>query len=217
MLYAHVTGGTVEQVGALPSIWFDGTRWWNIAGGAIDPADIGWLPVTVEPRPDDTATTTWDRNEPAIVAGLPVIGWTERDKTPDELQAEADAAAARARYETHEGILDATAALMESAHEDGAAWVAPEGAHNAYPLGRTVTHGGKTWENITPANVWEPGVSGWREVVAEGYPAWVAPTGSHDAYNIGDRVSFEGQNYESVINGNTWSPTEYPAGWTLLP
>ena len=100
--------------------------------------------------------------------------------------------------------------------EDGDPWVAPTGAHNAYPLGRTVTHNGKTWENITPANVWEPGVSGWREVVSEGYPAWVAPTGEHDAYNIGDRVSFEGSNYESDIDGNPWSPTEHPAGWTDL-
>lgn len=116
-----------------------------------------------------------------------------------------------------EPFIEAQAALMEDAHEDGAAWVAPEGAHNAYPLGRTVTHNGKTWENITPANVWEPGVSGWREQVAEGYPEWVRPTGSHDAYNIGDRVSFEGQNYESTIDGNTWSPTEYPEGWTLIP
>ena len=96
-------------------------------------------------------------------------------------------------------------------------WVQPTGAHDAYPLGRTVTHNGKTWENITPANVWEPGVSGWREQVSEGYPEWVRPTGAHDAYNIGDRVTFNGSNYESAINGNTWSPTEYPAGWKVIP
>ena len=145
--------------------------------------------------------------------------YTEAENAAADAAAQAaeDAAAARARGETHEAILDATAALMESAHEDGAAWVQPLGAHNAYPLGRTVTHNGKTWENITPANVWEPGVSGWREVVSEGYPAWVQPTGEHDAYNIGDRVTFEGQNYESTIDGNVWSPAEHPAGWTLIP
>ena len=79
-----------------------------------------------------------------------------------------------------------------------------------------LAHNGKTWENITPANVQEPGVSGWREVVSEGYPAWVQPTGVHDTYDQGDRVSFEGQNYESTIGGNAWSPTAYPAGWTLV-
>ena len=132
-------------------------------------------------------------------------------------QAQADAEAARVRYETHEAILDATAALMADAHTDGQPWVQPTGAHDAYALGITVTHGGKTWENITPANVWEPGVSGWREQVAEGYPAWVQPTGGHDAYNTGDRVSFEGANYESKIDANVWSPTGYPAGWALIP
>lgn len=57
--------------------------------------------------------------------------------------------------------------------QDGDPWVQPTGAHDAYSLGITVTHGGKTWESLTPTNVWEPGVSGWREQVAEGYPAWV--------------------------------------------
>ncbi|MEF2554597.1 hypothetical protein VQ042_25485 [Aurantimonas sp. A2-1-M11] len=66
-------------------------------------------------------------------------------------------------------------------------------------------------------NVWAPGVSGWREVVAEGYPAWVQPSGAHDAYQIGDRVSFEGANYESVINANVWSPAGYPAGGRRSP
>lgn len=26
-----------------------------------------------------------------------------------------------------------------------------------------------------------------------------------------------GSNYESTIDANTWSPTEYLAGWTLIP
>ena len=64
--------------------------------------------------------------------------------------------------------------------------------------------------------MWGPGVSGWREVVAEGYPAWVQPTGGHDTYSIGDRVTFEGSDYESTIDGNIWSPTAYPQGWLKL-
>ena len=100
--------------------------------------------------------------------------------------------------------------------QDGDPWVQPTGAYDSYPLGITVTHGGKTWESLTPANVWEPGVSGWREQVAEGYPAWVQPTGAHDAYNKGDRVSFNGQDYESLIDGNTYSPSDYPAGWKTI-
>lgn len=216
-MHALIRNGQIVETRYLRETWWDGTRWWDFSDTGHDPADHGWLPLVYADRPADTPTTTWERDEPRLVDGVPTVGWVERDKTAEELQAEADAAAAQARAQTHEGILDATAALMEDAHEDGAPWVQPQGAHNAYPLGRTVTHNGKTWENITPANVWEPGVSGWREIVSEGYPAWVRPTGAHDAYNIGDRVSFEGQNYESTIDGNTWSPTEHPAGWTLIP
>lgn len=215
-MHALIRDGQIVETAYLRDTWHDGTRWWWVADPATR-AEAGWVEIVEQPRPADTATTTWDRDEPRLIDGVPTVGWVERDKTAEELQAEADARAAQARYETHEAILDATAALMEDAHEDGQPWVQPLGAHNAYPLGVTVTHGGKTWENLTHANVWEPGASGWHEVVAEGYPAWVAPTGSHDAYNIGDRVSFNGSNYESTIAGNTWSPTEYPAGWQQIP
>lgn len=169
----------------------------------------------VEFRDDATRTVTTYDETGAVTSTRP---YTEDENTAvdAELAARAEAEQQQARYEEHEAILDATAALMQQAHTDGEEWTQPIGAHDAYPLGATVTHGDKTWENITPANVWEPGVSGWREQVAEGYPAWVQPTGGHDAYNTGDRVSFEGTNYESRIDGNTWSPADYPAGWRVL-
>src|SRR5699024_621940 len=50
---------------------------------------------------------------------------------------------------------------------DGDEWVQPTDATNAYPKDWTVTHDGKTWVSLTPANVWQPGVSGWREIVDE--------------------------------------------------
>ena len=100
---------------------------------------------------------------------------------------------------------------------DGDEWVQPTDATNAYPKDWTVTHDGKTWVSLTPANVWEPGVSGWREVVEEGAtPEWVQPTGAHDAYQTGDHVMFEGAEYVSLIDGNTWSPTSYPQGWEKI-
>ena len=100
----------------------------------------------------------------------------------------------------------------------GEAWKAPTGAHDAYRQGAIVEHNGKLWESLTPANVWEPGVSGWREKVEEGAgPAeWVQPTGAHDSYKKGDRVRFKGKNYESLMGGNVWSPAAYPAGWKEL-
>ena len=219
-LYAHAADGTIDHVGALPALWLGPTRWHDWRGDpatwATQPSDWGWLPVVEAPRPADTAETTSDPAPVALVDGVPTQQWTVRPWTAEELTAREQADAERARYETHEAILDATAALMADAHTDGQPWVQPTGAHDAYPRGITVTHEGKTWENLTPANVWQPGVSGWRELVAEGYPAWVQPSGAHDAYKTGDRVSFEGSDYESTIAGNTWSPTAYPQGWRKL-
>lgn len=99
--------------------------------------------------------------------------------------------------------------------EHGQAWVQPTGAHDAYPAGWTVTRDGKKWISLIDGNVWEPGVSGWREETAEGGtpPEWVAPTGAHDAYNTGDRVTFDGAVYESTMDANVYPPTDYPAGW----
>ena len=108
--------------------------------------------------------------------------------------------------------------LAASGQVDGDEWVQPTDATNAYPKDWTVTHDGKTWVSLTPANVWEPGVSGWREVVEEGSgaPEWVQPTGAHDAYQTGDHVMFEDAEYVSLIDGNTWSPTAYPQGWEKI-
>ena len=101
---------------------------------------------------------------------------------------------------------------------DGDVWRQPTSAVDAYPKDWTVQHNDKTWVSLIAANVWEPGVSAWREVVEEGSgaPEWVQPTGSHDAYQTGDTVTFEGAEYTSLIDGNTWSPTDYPQGWEKI-
>ena len=44
-------------------------------------------------------------------------------------------------------------------------WVQPTGAHDAYAKGDKVTHSSKKWISDIDANVWEPGVYGWTEVV----------------------------------------------------
>lgn len=103
--------------------------------------------------------------------------------------------------------------------EDGDTWTQPTGAHDAYREGAIVSHQGKTWVSTTPANVWEPGVSGWH--VAGGdeegtAPEWVQPTGGHDTYGLGAQVTFEGQVWESTIPNNSWSPRDYPNGWKLI-
>ena len=113
---------------------------------------------------------------------------------------------------TREPILQ-TGYLVALGRADGEPYVPPTGAHDAYPLGWKVTHDGKTWVSLTAANVWVPGVSGWREVVEEGgVPMWVQPTGAHDAYALGSVVTHNGSTWTSTVNANTWEPGVY--GWT---
>ena len=85
MIYALTTDNTITQVGALPELWYDGTRWhdWRTDTPATNPADYGWLPVTDTPRPDDTTTTTHDRAV-ELVAGVPTVTWTPRPWTATE-------------------------------------------------------------------------------------------------------------------------------------
>lgn len=94
------------------------------------------------------------------------------------------------------------------------AWTQPTGAHDAYPEFYVVTHNEKTWECLTPACVWEPGVSGWREIVEDGGPpaSWIQPTGVHDAYPAGAIVSHNEFIWVSDLDGNVWEPGVY--GWT---
>lgn len=44
-------------------------------------------------------------------------------------------------------------------------WVQPTGAHDAYMTGDKVSHNEKHWISDYDANIWEPGVYGWTEVI----------------------------------------------------
>ena len=102
---------------------------------------------------------------------------------------------------------------VTEAPEPGAPWEQPTGAHNAYMVGDVQTHNGKTWESTVDNNVWEPGVSGWREKPEDGgVPEYVQPTGQHDAYNTGELVTFESDVYKALQDGLVWSPADYPQG-----
>ena len=46
--------------------------------------------------------------------------------------------------------------------EEWPEWVQPAGAHDAYNAGDKVTHKGIKYISDVDANVWEPGVYGWR-------------------------------------------------------
>jgi hypothetical protein len=70
--------------------------------------------VVEEPRPDDTAEGTWDRNPPALVAGVPTVTWTARPWTAEELAAQAAQAAREADLAAAHAIL---ATIQANIHE----------------------------------------------------------------------------------------------------
>ena len=53
----------------------------------------------------------------------------------------------------------------EAPSEEYPEWVQPTGAHDAYAQGAKVSHNGKKWTSDISANVYEPGVYGWTEVI----------------------------------------------------
>lgn len=147
--------------------------------------------------------------------------------TDEELYAVIEGAKSELGHrQTIQLVNDQVAEVLRTARASGAIdtpaqdaeWVQPTGAHDAYLKGDEVEHDDKLWVSTVDYNVWEPGVSGWREQSSEdGTPAeWVQPTGTHDAYHTGDRVTFGGEVWESVIDNNTWSPTDYPQGWERI-
>ena len=110
-----------------------------------------------------------------------------------------------------------TQALTAAGRVDGGEWAQPTGAHDAYPLDWTVTHGGKTWVSRLMSNVWEPGVTGWDEVVVEGeYPEWVQPLGAHDAYPEGAIVRHNGALWRNDHTSNVWEPGTPGSQWTQI-
>ena len=61
---------------------------------------------------------------------------------------------------------DATPALwVIISVEEWPEWIQPTGAHDAYDKDAKVSHNGKHWKSTMDANVYEPGVYGWEEVI----------------------------------------------------
>ena len=202
----------VETVSRQPRLSLG--RWWNLRDDAVLEEwfeETGYKEVVQARRPLDTPTSTFDLKV-ELSNGVPVQQWVEREFTPQELELKEQLAQEQQKSEASAAITEAYIHLNQQAHEDGQNWVQPTGVHDAYTKGITVKHDGKTWESMIFANVWAPGVSGWREVVSGGgVAAWVQPTGAHDAYQTGDRVTHNNKTWVSTRANNVWEPGVF--GW----
>ena len=225
MIYALAQGATISQVGALPKLWWDGTRWhdWRGDTPATDPALSGWLPVTDAARPADTDTTTHDYSV-ELIAGQPVVTWTPRPWTAAEL-------ASRAEQDARLDNLAERVARIE-AH----LWPAPPDPtgpddptvtdwQGVWPDGGLLRDGGTVWRNIsgvpltTPPSGFPGTPSQWGHlfVVAlapdpepEPVPT-VAAWSATARYEVGSRCTRGGRLYEcKVAHGaayaGTWGP-----------
>lgn len=130
------------------------------------------------------------------------------------IETEQDRREARAEIVEREQQL-AAEVLDRLNRQPGDPWAAPT-ALTAYQLGDQVTHTGKRWASLLTGNVWEPGMSGWREITPDGSPPpWLQPTGAHDAYRAGAIVTHNGKEWRSLLDSNVWPPDTYPPGWEL--
>lgn len=92
------------------------------------------------------------------------------------------------------------------------AWVQPQGSHDAYPVGARVLFNGDTWINTIPANVWQPGVTGWTNESAPQTPAWTAGV----LYHVNDEVTYGGSLYRCRQQHTAqvgWEPPNVLALW----
>ena len=143
-----------------------------------------------------------------------------QDLSDSELAAFLDAC--RTEYQRRQNLASAleaspdlaVAAQVVAGREPGNPWTQPLGAFDAYPEGWQVERDGRLWESLIPANTFEPGVSGWREISVDGSPTeWVQPSGAHDAYMKGDLVTHNGATWVSDLDHNPYRPGEH--GWTV--
>ena len=220
-MHALIQNDQITHVGPVPLTWWDGDRWHDFRDDdGTQAAALGWLPVTYRPRPEDTDATTWERAEPALVDGLPVVGWTERPKTDTELAAEAeqdarldDLAARVARIEAH--LWPAPDDPAPGAPVEAPTWDDYDGG--IWPNGQLLSDGGTVWRNVsgvpltTPPSGFPGQSNQWGhlfvEVTTAGpepdpepgpWPQWRGEWSADATYYPGDHVTRGGVVYRCI-------------------
>lgn len=223
-VYAHVTAGTVDQIGRPPLLDQAAGRWWDLR--TLDPANLaacGWLPITETPRPPDTAAETFEATY-TITGATVTQTWSARAWTADELAARAQAAARL------DGIEDRLARIEaklwppqpDTTPSTSVSTLAAYGG--VWPAGALLLDGGKTWRNVsgvplTTAPTSFPGdPDKWTHLFVLAPAATQPPTAPAVAawsatatYAVGDKVTRGGITYRCLVAhgaayAGTWGP-----------
>lgn len=229
-MFALVRDDTIAQVGALPRLYHDGTRWWDLRPGQHAPEDAGWYEVQETPRPADTNTHTYESSI-ELIDGTPTRVWAEREWTEPELLGRAEALARLDSVEERVAILWAAVFPPDPKPTDPAPEDFPEFSGMWHP-DTIIRDGGRLWRNTTTVPLTSapsefPGAPGqWTHLFVEvatapttpDYPAWDADA----TYAVGDRVTDEGVVYECLIahgpeRQGTWRPgPATPTVWRVI-
>ncbi|SJN26873.1 hypothetical protein FM125_06425 [Micrococcus lylae] len=173
------------------------------------------MPATL---PDLTDSETWtDERLDALRAAV----LTEQERR--YVLTTAEARAEQTAREYRDAVEAALPPLAEGEHRP---WSQLTGAHDAYPRGAVVAHGGRVWESRHPANVWEPGGTGvddrlWVDVTEDAPVPEPVPTAP--AFKAGEQVvpgdlrTYQGVVYRCIQAHTTaahWSPDAAHSLWT---
>ena len=118
---------------------------------------------------DETALTGldlyphWEDNIGLTVTSDDIANGLNRYQHNGELYKVVQPTVFQTQYEP--GAEGTSSIFVKISLEEYPEWVQPAGSHDAYAKGAKVTHNAKKWTSDVDANVWEPGVYGWTEVV----------------------------------------------------
>lgn len=215
-MFAHIDNSTIIDVrGSLPRAARNPEGEWvcppDGAWATAQHEACGWYEVSETPAPADTVTSTFD-GDVQLVDGAPVLVWTVRDKTDEELLLAARVTSLEDRVDAIEAI------VLDRPDPDEAetpVWSSPcpPNAVRRWP-----DENGDRLRNVSGA---------WLVATPDEYPIgyvnldvgqvdeWAAGV----AYTVGDQVTYLGLTYQCAQAHQSqagWTPVAVPALWVLV-
>lgn len=236
-MYALIQEGQIVSYGALPIKVYVNDRWYDLRFSE-NVAEAGYVEVVEEPRPIDTETVIYDSWDVELRQGVPTRYWVPREKTAEEIAAEAEQ---DARLDDHEErIVHIETHLWPAPPDPTEPTNVPEWGDLAPPNwwlnnGLLLDTDGVVYRNVsgavltTPPSLMPGSPSQWARlfIVAlapdpDPDPEPLQPWAVNVAYTIGppaSEVSFNGRHYrcrQSHTSQAGWTPTAVPALWEDL-